>query len=224
MARKNQHPKTAARGRKAPDGKPRAGREGVAKAKTAAKAPPKRAPAPAPASPPAPKVKFRGRVLENEPLARYTTYRIGGPARAPRRPPRPHARGRAPPPAPTGKSRGRVLENEPLARYTTSRIGGPARYLVQPADADDVVKALDLAQARGLPWFVLGLGSNLLVKDTGFPGVVIRCGKGLDRFEMKGATAIVGAGLPTPLLARRTAEAGVAGGGRLIGGPGTVGR
>src|SRR5205809_2592024 len=79
MARKNQHSKAAARGRKAADGKPRAGREGVAKAKPAAKAPPKRAPAPAP--PPAPKVKFRGRVLENEPLARYTTYRIGGPAR-----------------------------------------------------------------------------------------------------------------------------------------------
>src|SRR5438445_133147 len=79
MARKNQHSKAAARGRKAADGKPRAGREGVAKAKTAAKAPPKRAPAAAP--PPAPKVKFRGRVLENEPLARYTTYRIGGPAR-----------------------------------------------------------------------------------------------------------------------------------------------
>src|SRR5213082_2459909 len=166
MARKNQHSKAAARGRKAADGKPRAGREGVAKAKTAAKAPPKRAPAPAPASPPAPKVKFRGRVLENEPLARYTTYRIGG----------------------------------------------PARYLVLPADADDVVKALDLA-----------LGPNLLVKDTGFPGVVIRCGKGLDRFEMKGATAIVGAGLPTPLLARRTAEAGFAGVERFIGVPGTVG-
>src|SRR2546421_11420911 len=86
MARKNQHPKATARGRKAPDGKPRAGREDVAKAKTAAKAPPKRAPPPAP--PPAPKVKFRGRVLENEPLARYTTYRIGGPARPPVLPPR----------------------------------------------------------------------------------------------------------------------------------------
>src|SRR5438067_2438775 len=175
MGRKNQHSKAAARGRKAADGKPRAGREGVAKAKTAAKAPPKRAPAAAP--PPAPKDKFRGRVLENEPLARYTTYRIGG----------------------------------------------PARYLVLPADADDVVKALDIAQSRGLPWFVLGLGSNLLVKDTGYPGVVIRCGKGLDRFEMKGATAIVGAGLPTPLLARRTAEAGFAGVERFIGIPGTVG-
>src|SRR5437773_12201317 len=96
MARKNQHPKTAARDRKAPDGKPRAGREGVAKAKTAAKAPPKRAPAPAPASPPAPKVKFRGRVLENEPLARYTTYRIGGAGRHLVQPRRAREVGRAP--------------------------------------------------------------------------------------------------------------------------------
>src|SRR4029077_12788761 len=129
----------------------------------------------------------------------------------------------AAPAAPKVKFRGRVLENEPLARHTTYRIGGPARYLVLPADSDDVITALDLAQDRGLPWVVLGLGSNVLVKDGGFPGAVIRIGKGLDRFEMKGATAIVGAGLPTPLLARRTAEAGFAGVERFIGIPGTVG-
>jgi UDP-N-acetylmuramate dehydrogenase len=92
-----------------------------------------------------------------------------------------------------------------------------------PADADDVVRALELAQDRGLPWIVLGLGSNVLVKDTGFAGVVIRMGKGLDRFEMKGATAIVGAGMPTPILARRTAEAGFVGVERFVGIPGTVG-
>ena len=116
-----------------------------------------------------------------------------------------------------------MLEHEPLSRYTTWRIGGPARYLVLPADVEDVVKALELARDRGLPWLVLGLGSNVLVKDGGFPGVVIRMGKGLDRFEMKGATAIVGAGMPTPILARRTAEAGFAGVERFIGIPGTVG-
>lgn len=92
-----------------------------------------------------------------------------------------------------------------------------------PADAEDVVKALELAHERGLPWLVLGLGSNVLVKDGGFPGMVIRMGKGLDRFEMKGATAIVGAGMPIPLLSRRTAEAGFAGVERFIGIPGTVG-
>jgi len=85
------------------------------------------------------------------------------------------------------------------------------------------VRSLELAQERGLPWVVLGLGSNVLVKDGGFPGVVIRMGKGLDRFEMKGATAIVGAGMPTPILARRTAEAGFVGVERFVGIPGTVG-
>src|SRR5216110_1475945 len=110
-----------------------------------------------------------------------------------------------PPPAPRIKFRGKLLENEPLARYTTWRIGGPARYLALPADSEDVVRALELAQERGLPW------------------VVLRMGKGLDRFEMKGATAIVGAGMPTPILARRTAEAGFVGVERFIGIPGTVG-
>ena len=128
-----------------------------------------------------------------------------------------------PPPAPKIKFRGKLLENEPLSRYNTWRIGGPARYLAMPADTEDVVRALELAQDRGLPWLVLGLGSNVLVKDGGFPGVVIRMGKGLDRFEMKGATAIVGAGMPTPILARRTAEAGFVGVERFIGIPGTVG-
>jgi len=128
-----------------------------------------------------------------------------------------------PPPAPKIKFRGKLLEHEPLARYTTWRLGGPARYLALPADSEDVVRALELAQDRGLPWLVLGLGSNVLIKDGGFPGVVIRLGKGLDRFEMKGATAIVGAGMPTPILARRTAEAGFVGVERFIGIPGTVG-
>src|SRR5207253_6964097 len=72
--------------------------------------------------------------------------------------------------------------------HTTWRIGGPARYLALPADTEDVVRALELAQERGLPWLVLGLGSNVLVKDGGFPGVVIRMGKGLDRFEIGRAT------------------------------------
>src|SRR5438445_11724851 len=129
----------------------------------------------------------------------------------------------APPPAPRIEFRGKLLENGPLSRYTTWRLGGPARYLALPADSEDVVRALELAQERGLPWIVLGLGSNVLVKDGGFPGVVIRMGKGLDRFEMKGATAIVGAGMPTPILARRTAEAGFVGVERFIGIPGTVG-
>jgi UDP-N-acetylmuramate dehydrogenase len=127
------------------------------------------------------------------------------------------------PATPKIRFHGRMLENEPLARYTTWRIGGPARYLLLPGDVEDVTRGLEMARERGLPWMVLGLGSNVLVKDGGFPGLVIRMGKGLDKFEMKGAIAIVGAGLPTPILARRTAEAGFSGVERFIGIPGTVG-
>ncbi|HYK11246.1 MAG TPA: UDP-N-acetylmuramate dehydrogenase [Gemmatimonadales bacterium] len=129
----------------------------------------------------------------------------------------------APPQPPKLKFRGRLLEQEPLARYTTYRIGGPAKYMLFPGDTEDVQRGIDMAQSRNLPWVVLGLGSNVLVKDSGFPGLVIRMGKGLDRFEMKGATAIVGAGMPTPILARRTAEAGFVGVERFVGIPGTVG-
>jgi UDP-N-acetylmuramate dehydrogenase len=130
---------------------------------------------------------------------------------------------KAPPPPPKVKFHGRLLEHEPLARYTTWRIGGPARLFLMPADVEDVARGLDMARERGLPWLVLGLGSNVLVKDGGFPGIVIRMGKGLDKFEMKGAIAIVGAGMATPILARRTAEAGFSGVERFVGIPGTVG-
>jgi UDP-N-acetylmuramate dehydrogenase len=75
----------------------------------------------------------------------------------------------------------------------------------------------------GAPWLVIGLGSNLLVADAGFPGVVLRIGRGLESVEAQGATWRVGAGLPTPLLARRSAAAGLAGVHRLVGVPGTVG-
>ncbi len=133
----------------------------------------------------------------------------------------------AAPPASKGparpKFRGRLLEHEPLARHTTWRVGGPARFLVQAAETEDVLKALELASTSGLPWMALGLGSNLLVKDGGFPGVVIKLAKGMDQLQMKGATALVGAALPTPLLARRTADAGFVGAERFIGIPGSVG-
>lgn len=122
---------------------------------------------------------------------------------------------------------GEVRFDEPLAPYTTYRIGGPAAALVLPAQAADVVAALRFAAETGARWLALGLGSNLLVCDAGFDGVVIRLGKGLDTVEPSAAGDPhrwrVGAGLPTPLLARRTAQAGLGGVHRLIGVPGTVG-
>jgi UDP-N-acetylmuramate dehydrogenase len=122
---------------------------------------------------------------------------------------------------------GEVLFEEPLATYTTYRIGGPAAALVTPKSTEDVSRTLEFAVESGTRWMALGLGSNVLVSDSGFDGIVIRLGKGLD--EISGGTGgdetvwTVGAGTPTPLLARRTAKAGFAGVHRLIGVPGTAG-
>lgn len=119
--------------------------------------------------------------------------------------------------------RGEVREGEPLGRYSTYRIGGPAT-LVLPATPGDVAAALTHAEAHGVPWFALGLGSNLLLPDEGMDALVIRLGKGLDRLEpLGGGRWRVGAGLPQPLAARKTSEAGFSGLHRFVGVPGTVG-
>ena len=117
---------------------------------------------------------------------------------------------------------GVVREAEPVARYSTYRIGGPATVLL-PKAAEDIGLALRLAQDAGIPCFALGLGSNILLPDEGLEALVIRLGKGLDRLERNHDSWTVGAGLPAPLAARRTAEAGFAGLHIFVGVPGTVG-
>lgn len=109
-----------------------------------------------------------------------------------------------------------------MGRYSTYRIGGPATVLL-PATPEDVGAALTLAGEAGVPWFAIGLGSNLLLPDEGLDALVIRLGKGLDRLERNGDDWTMGAGLPAPLAARRTAEAGFAGLHIFVGVPGTVG-
>jgi UDP-N-acetylmuramate dehydrogenase len=118
--------------------------------------------------------------------------------------------------------RGEVRESEPLARYSTYRIGGPAT-VVLPSSAEDVATAIRMAHEAGVPWFALGLGSNILLPDEGLDALVVRLGKGLDRLERDGDRWVVGAGLPAPLAARRTASAGYAGLHIFVGVPGTVG-
>jgi UDP-N-acetylmuramate dehydrogenase len=92
-----------------------------------------------------------------------------------------------------------------------------------PAAAPDIGSALALAHDAGVPWFVIGLGSNILLPDEGLDALVIRLGKGLDALQRDGDSWTVGAGLPAPLAARRTAEAGFAGLHIFVGVPGTVG-
>ena len=69
---------------------------------------------------------------------------------------------------------GRVRTAEPLAPYTTFRIGGPADLFYEPATADELAAALLAAREHGVPFFLLGLGANILIGDRGFRGLVIR--------------------------------------------------
>lgn len=121
-----------------------------------------------------------------------------------------------------GAVRGEVREAEPLGRWSTYRIGGPATVLM-PSTAEDVATALRHCAAAGVPWFALGLGSNLLFPDAGLDALVIRVGKGLDRATQDGACWTIGAGMPQPLVAKRTAAAGWGGIHKMVGVPGSVG-
>jgi UDP-N-acetylmuramate dehydrogenase len=119
--------------------------------------------------------------------------------------------------------RGRLLANQPLAELTWFRVGGPAQLLFTPADEDDLAYFLGQLPPE-IPVYVVGVGSNLIVRDGGLPGVVIRLSpRGFGEATAEGDTVSAGAAA----LDRRVAETAAAGG---IGGlefffgiPGTIG-
>jgi UDP-N-acetylmuramate dehydrogenase len=88
-----------------------------------------------------------------------------------------------------------VSEQVPLAPYTTFGIGGPARWFIEASTEDEVLEAVQFARAQDAPLFVLGGGSNLLVSDVGFPGVVLHIGlKGIERHNHENTTKFSVAG------------------------------
>lgn len=121
-----------------------------------------------------------------------------------------------------GRVTGEVRSGASLARFSTYRIGGPATVLL-PAGDEDLAAALALAHESGVPVFPLGLGSNVLLPDEGLEALVVRMGKGVDGIRQDGADWVLGAGLPAPLAARKTAEQGWSGLHMMVGVPGTVG-
>jgi UDP-N-acetylmuramate dehydrogenase len=119
--------------------------------------------------------------------------------------------------------RGELLLDEPLARHTTWRVGGPARRLYRPADAEDLAAFL-AGLEPGEPLLWLGLGSNLLVPDSGFPGTVIQTQGCLTRIERRGDTGIYAeSGVACAKLARFAARHDLVGAEFLAGIPGTMG-
>ena len=119
--------------------------------------------------------------------------------------------------------RGRLKANAPLSEITWFRVGGPAQALFTPADEADL--AYFLAQVQNhLPLTVIGLGSNLLVRDGGIPGLVIRLGRGFGTVAAEpGHRLRAGAAVPDVKVARAAADAGIAGLAFYRGIPGCVG-
>ena len=115
--------------------------------------------------------------------------------------------------------------NAPLGRRTTYRVGGNAAVLVE-ADSESDLSAVHVALATvggPVPVLVLGQGSNLLVADAGFPGLVVALGPGLSEVVVKGTTLRGGGGAKLPVLARRAAALGLRGFEWAVGVPGSVG-
>ena len=118
--------------------------------------------------------------------------------------------------------RGELRLNESLGRYNTWRVGGAAAQMYLPADADDLAQFLRTLPADE-PLLWLGLGSNLLIRDGGFPGTVILLHGCLSGLLIEGTEAHVDAGVPCAKVARECARAGLTGAAFLAGIPGTMG-
>jgi UDP-N-acetylmuramate dehydrogenase len=118
--------------------------------------------------------------------------------------------------------RGRLVANQPLAELTWFRVGGPAQILFMPEDEDDLAYMLAHLPAE-IPVTVMGLGSNLIVRDGGVPGVVIRLGRGFGEIAIEDVRVRAGGALPDVKVARTAQEAGIAGLSFLRGIPGAIG-
>jgi UDP-N-acetylmuramate dehydrogenase len=120
--------------------------------------------------------------------------------------------------------RGRLVANAPIAEATWFRVGGPAQALFSPADEDDLACLL-AALPRETPVTTIGLGSNLIVRDGGVAGVVIRLGgRAFGAVEIAdGSRVVAGAAAPDQYVAKAAAKAGVDGLAFLRGVPGSIG-
>ncbi|MFC5703594.1 UDP-N-acetylmuramate dehydrogenase [Cohnella faecalis] len=118
---------------------------------------------------------------------------------------------------------GRVWTNEPLANHTTWKIGGPADVLIIPDDEEQLAAALAVLHSRGVPWTMLGRGSNTLVSDKGVRGAVIKLGDGFGGLRFEGNAAQAGASYSFIKLSVMSGKEGLTGLEFAGGIPGTVG-
>jgi UDP-N-acetylmuramate dehydrogenase len=120
------------------------------------------------------------------------------------------------------KLRGRLLPNQSLAELTWFRVGGPAQVLFMPEDEADLAYFLGVLPPE-IAVTVVGLGSNLIVRDGGVPGVVVRLGRGFNEVTTDGLKIVAGPAVPDVKVARAAQEAAIAGLSFMRGIPGAIG-
>jgi len=116
-----------------------------------------------------------------------------------------------------------VLTDEPLSEHTTFEIGGPADLYVMPEDIDELRDVIDLCREKDLPFFVLGRGSDLLVSDEGYRGVIVGLADGLTGVDVDEKEMTCEAGVTLKEAAEMACELGLTGLEFACGIPGTVG-
>lgn len=116
-----------------------------------------------------------------------------------------------------------VLRDEPLAPHTTLKVGGPARAFVRAGSAAALSEVARVCVGEGWPWLILGRGSNLLVADEGWPGVVVTLGRGFRGVRVEGHRVEAGGAEPMPALADKAGRAGLRGLAFGIAIPGSLG-
>jgi UDP-N-acetylmuramate dehydrogenase len=122
-----------------------------------------------------------------------------------------------------GRFRGEIVFDEPLSRHTYFRIGGPADAMAYPADLEDLKAMLAAARRDAIRVLILGGGSNMLVSDVGFEGLVINLSRTFQGLSVADEQIRCGAGVRTSRLLAFSARAGLAGLEAVTGVPGTVG-
>ncbi len=118
---------------------------------------------------------------------------------------------------------GKVAENVPLGLLTSYKTGGPARYLAEINDIESLRELISSGVTMRRPLLVLGRGSNLVVADVGFDGLVIHLGGGFGKIRMAGTAVTAGSAVPLPKLARACVDQGLRGLEFFVGIPGSVG-
>lgn len=117
----------------------------------------------------------------------------------------------------------RVLFNEPMKKHTTFRIGGPADFFVMPESGEEVERAAAVCREENVPYYIIGNGSNLLVSDQGYRGVVIQLYKSMSQVRTEGERIFAQAGASLAKIAQEALEAELAGFEFAAGIPGTLG-